>query len=160
MKHFNYFLLIIFSFIANTVIAQTRITGNITDAETKEPLIGVVVSSNQLQGTTTDIDGNYYLTIDADETTLTAQFLGYETKVIVIRLNKQSIVQNIELGQQTSILNTVTVTSGRNKRLIENEVATVEIIPAKFIENNAVMTSASSMERRLVHALVCFLGSR
>lgn len=147
MRNFNYFLFLILIFVSSTTFAQTRITGRVTDAETKETLVGVVISTNQLQGTTTDIDGNYYLTVDADETILTAQFLGYETQVITVKLNDKSIVQDIELGQQTSILNTVTVTSSRNRRLIEDEVATVEIIPAKFIENNAVNSLSEVMER-------------
>lgn len=136
-------------FISNQCInAQTTITGRVVDKENNEWLVGVIISSTQLIGTTTDVDGKYTITVPGDETELTFRYLGYETQVVKLNLKgSENINKDIKMSVGTSVLNTVTVTSGRNERLLENEIATVEIIPTNFIENNAITSLSEVMER-------------
>lgn len=144
-----YTVLILISFISiQHITAQTTISGRVVDAETNEWLAGVLISSTQLIGTTTDIDGKYSITVSGDETELTFRYLGYETQVIKLNIQgSKGIGLDVKMPVGTSILNTVTVTSSRNKRLLENEIATVEIIPARFLENNAITSLSEVMER-------------
>ncbi len=54
--------LIVFLITPITAFAQGKITGEVTDENTGEPLIGVnVVIQGTTQGTTSDIDGNYVI---------------------------------------------------------------------------------------------------
>lgn len=144
-----YTILFLLSFISiQHITAQTTISGRVVDAETNEWLAGVVVSSTQLIGTSTDIDGKYSITVSGDETELTFRYLGYETQVIKLNIQgSKSISLDAKMTVGASILNTVTVTSGRHKRLLENEIATVEVIPTRFIENNAITSLSEVMER-------------
>ncbi len=67
--------------------AQERtVTGKVTDASTGETLIGVNVThaNDQSQGTVTDIDGNYQLTIPESVTSLSFSYVGFTTEVVEI----------------------------------------------------------------------------
>ena len=68
-------LSIIFFEVAN---AQT-ISGAITDAATKEALIGVNIVLNNGSGTSTDIDGKYQLQLQEGEQKITFKYIGYES---------------------------------------------------------------------------------
>ncbi len=61
--------------------AQHVIVGKITDAETNSPLSGAtVLIENSLQGTTSDLDGNFRLSnLKSDTCKLKISFVGYET---------------------------------------------------------------------------------
>jgi outer membrane receptor protein involved in Fe transport len=148
MKHLYYFLLFIGCFFTQFAHAQTTVSGRVVDAETNEWLTGVMISSKQLVGTATDADGKYSISIPGNVTELTFRYLGYETQVIPLKLaGSKSISLSLKLLTQASILNTVTVTGGRHERLLENEIATIEVIPPRFIENNAITSLAEVMER-------------
>lgn len=148
MKHLYKLLLVISFFSTQFIYAQTTVSGRVVDAESNEWLTGVVVNSSQLLATTTDADGMYEITLPSDATELTFRLLGYETQVIPLNLKgSKSISLSVKLNAQASILNTVTVTSGRHERLLENEIATVEVVPPRFIQNNAITSLSEVMER-------------
>ena len=56
---------IVFFLLANQLSAQRIITGTVTEADTREPLIGVnvIVQSESIRGTITDLDGTYSLEV-------------------------------------------------------------------------------------------------
>ena len=58
------------------LMAQGTVSGNVTDGN--EPLIGVSISvMNSSQGTITDLDGNYSISLAAGTHTLVASYVGY-----------------------------------------------------------------------------------
>lgn len=64
---------------------QLEVRGTVTDAETGESLPGVsVVIAGTTIGTSTDIDGNFNLTVPEGSTTLVLSFVGYQTQRIEI----------------------------------------------------------------------------
>ncbi|WP_027471306.1 SusC/RagA family TonB-linked outer membrane protein [Saccharicrinis fermentans] len=77
------------------------ITGKVTSSDNGEPLVGVTVaeknSSNRfINGTITDFNGNYSITIRSTENTLSFSFIGLDTKVVVPGNKK---VVNVELDE-------------------------------------------------------------
>ena len=59
--------------------AQNSVSGNITD-DSGEPLVGVnIVEKGTTNGTTTDFDGNYQISV-MDNATLVFSYIGYDTK--------------------------------------------------------------------------------
>ncbi len=148
MKYLYNVLLLIICLSAKTAYGQTIIDGRVVDTETNEALVGVVITASQLNAAITDANGKYSIILQGDETELTYRFLGYETKVISIRLvGKKNIEQNVNLKAEASILNTITVTGGRHERLLENEIVSLEVIPPTFIQNNAITSLSEVMER-------------
>ncbi|MFK7775491.1 MAG: carboxypeptidase regulatory-like domain-containing protein [Saprospiraceae bacterium] len=65
-------------------IAQTGITGKVTDEETGEEIIAanIVVTKNGvfIQGETTDIDGNYNIRLNEGSYVMEVSYTGYSTK--------------------------------------------------------------------------------
>jgi TonB-linked SusC/RagA family outer membrane protein len=87
--------------------AKRTITGQVTDANTKETIIG---ASIQIKGTdkrtVTDIDGNFSMTVSSNKDVLVVSYLGYKT---VEREVEDLGVINIELPSSTELLNDVVV---------------------------------------------------
>lgn len=88
------------------ILAQDNtITGTVTDAQTKDPLIGVsVAEKGTTNGTITNIDGKF--TIKASMgTVLIFNYLGYESKEVTVTSNEM----NVQLGESTELLDEVVV---------------------------------------------------
>ena len=84
-KLINLLMLVLLSLIPIHGMAQHTISGNVTDANDGSPLPGVnVVESGTTNGTITDIDGNYTLTVSDQNTNLIFSFIGYTTQEIAI----------------------------------------------------------------------------
>ena len=88
-------------------IDDIKVTGNVTDMTTGEPLVGVTVKiANSGLGTTTDIDGNYTITVPDESTVLVFSFVGYTSDEITV--GKQSII-NIQLVSDIKNLQEIVV---------------------------------------------------
>jgi len=107
-------------------IAQDRtVTGRVTEADDGLPLPQVtVLLKGTTQGTPTDADGNYRLSVPSTGGTLIYRYLGYVTQEIAIG-NKTVI--NVQLVPDTQSLGEVVVTAyGEDKRAtISSSVSTV-----------------------------------
>lgn len=91
MRNFKFILVTLLSFIFFDVIGQEdirvqSIKGSIVDAETREKLafVNIVINEDGTWGTTTDIDGNFYINTKKDINTLTFSFVGYEKNIVNI----------------------------------------------------------------------------
>lgn len=102
-------VLLLFSalLMANVSFAQEMtITGKVTDASTKEPLVGVtVVIEGTTSGTTTDFDGNYRLNV-AKGQNLVFSFIGYKSQTITVGDQK---TLDVALSVETKGLDEVVV---------------------------------------------------
>jgi len=68
-----------------SLVAQTTISGVITDASTKESLIGATIMvKGTTEGTVTNVDGQFSLDVPSLQDTLVCAYLGYETKEVFI----------------------------------------------------------------------------
>ncbi len=77
-------LLLFCLLVGGSLLAQKTITGNISD-DSGEPLIGVnVLEKNSSNGTVTDIDGNFSLSVEGPQSVLTFSYVGYGTQEIAV----------------------------------------------------------------------------
>ena len=65
--------------------ADITVKGRVTDADTKEPLVGcnVVVKGTQ-KGTNTDANGNFSIVVSDEKAVLVIGFIGYEKQEIAV----------------------------------------------------------------------------
>ncbi len=107
-KKFNYFLTFLALLLLQGVMAQSRtVSGTVSD-NSGSPLPGVnVVEKGTSNGTSTDFDGNYVISV-SDGATLVFSSLGYATKEIAV--NGQNSV-NASLSEDASQLDEVVVTA-------------------------------------------------
>lgn len=89
---------------------RQKITGTITDADTKEPLIGVTIltvkSNGRKQGTVTDNNGKFTIDIADRNAKIVITYIGYEKQEIQLGASN---TLNIELKAQSTQLNEVVV---------------------------------------------------
>ncbi len=118
-------MLLSFFVISAAAVAQERtITGKITDAESGETIPGAnIVEKGTSNGTITDFDGNYRLTV-GDNATLVISFVGYQT--MEVEVGSRSVV-DIQLGLDVQALSEVVVVGygTQEKKEITSAVASV-----------------------------------
>ena len=95
--------------VVNAQAQDLTISGTVTGEESGEALPGVnVIVKGTTQGTVTDIEGNYTISVAAGAETLSFSFIGYETQEVPI--NGQSQI-NATLTSDTQQLSEVVVTA-------------------------------------------------
>ena len=106
MKKYLIFLLLTLPI---CLLAQNKatLTGKVTSATDKEPLIGVtVVEKGTTNGTVTDLDGNYSLPNVSENSTIVFSMIGLATQEIK---KNQSNVINVIMKDDTKLLDDVVV---------------------------------------------------
>lgn len=102
------YLFILFSLFALGMYAQqVKLTGNVTSASDKEPMIGVtILVKGTTNGTVTDFDGNYALTNVPTNGTVTFSAIGYKTQDI--KVNNRTTL-NVVMQDDVEALDEVVV---------------------------------------------------
>ena len=93
---------------------QHVVVGTVTGTGDDLPLIGVnIVEEGTLNGTATDVDGTYTLTVSGPNATLVFSFIGYVSQRVPIDGQAQI---SVELAEDTRLLEEVVVTAGGIER--------------------------------------------
>ena len=96
-----------------SAIAQTKISGKITDTH-KQSIPGVNIRiEDSYDGTSTDANGNYsFIATDTGEVTIVASFIGFETSSKKIHLTTKELTYNLVLKETLNELKVVTISAG------------------------------------------------
>jgi TonB-linked SusC/RagA family outer membrane protein len=98
---------------AHFAYGQRTITGTVTSAKDKQPVIGAVVLVEKTTiGTTTDIDGKYSISVPDDAKNLIVSYTGMKSKTVVITGTALDVV----LEENEKMLDDVVVTALGVKR--------------------------------------------
>ena len=103
-----------------------KISGIVTDANDKQPIVGAIVRIKDASGgTTTDLNGKYSINVPADKKILVFQYIGYKSKEVKI---EKDTVLNISLIRSNSDLEeAVAIGHGAQKKQdITGSVSTVK----------------------------------
>ncbi|MEL7123835.1 MAG: TonB-dependent receptor plug domain-containing protein, partial [Bacteroidota bacterium] len=151
MKRNIKYYLIAFSFImlnAEIYSQNAYVSGFVNAANSEDPLIGATVYYTSGQGTTTNYNGFYELSIPAGTYELLASYVGYEDFEQTIELKAgDSIKLDLTLQFEPSILNTVTVTSGRSETLLSEATVSLEVIKPNLIESTNKLSLDKAVEK-------------
>lgn len=90
--------------------AKTRtVVGSVIDFETGEPIIGASVAvAGKSVGTISDLDGNFSIRVDGDNTKLEISFIGYEKQAVMVEDGKKL---TIRLRAVSELLDEVVITA-------------------------------------------------
>ncbi|PZX54899.1 TonB-dependent receptor [Algoriphagus chordae] len=97
------------SLTAGKVIGQTKISGTVTDADTKETLVGVnILVKGKVIGTISDLSGKYALDVNQEPPlTLVFSMVGYDSQEVEVTSSQTTLdVQLVEtaiLGQEVVV---------------------------------------------------------
>ena len=89
-------------------IQKVTVSGLVTSAEDKQPLAGVTVVTDTMQGVSTLLDGSYTIKANAGQT-LSFSFIGYKSVDYIVPADKSEVVFNLEMQSDTEILEDVVV---------------------------------------------------
>jgi outer membrane receptor for ferrienterochelin and colicins len=142
MKTNNLIKIAIFSlmlFVGNIALAQTTISGSITDSETGEAIPGAnIIVIGSRTGAATDFDGNFVLTSSAElPFNIEITSVGFNSSIIEVTSPDQQIAVSLEAGQN---LDEIIISASRRPQKISDSPQSVSIITAKDLENNANVT--------------------
>jgi iron complex outermembrane recepter protein len=110
-----------------SLLAQTTISGTVTDGSTKETLAGVnVIVKGKVIGTTTNLSGEYNLKVNqAPPFTLVYSFIGFRTQEVEIK-EATTTGLNVTLEEETLLGQEVVVSASRVEESILKSPVTIE----------------------------------
>tara|TARA_R110002020_G_scaffold156218_4_gene338158 strand:- start:38161 stop:40836 length:2676 start_codon:yes stop_codon:yes gene_type:complete len=118
-------------------VAQNSVSGSITD-DSGEPLVGVnIVEKGTTNGTTTDFDGNYQISV-MDNATLVFSYIGYDTKEEIV--SGKSVI-NVTLSGGM-MLDEVQLVGSRSPKRTSTDTA----VPVDVIDIAEVSTQTGRVE--------------
>ncbi|MEX0996365.1 MAG: TonB-dependent receptor [Flavobacteriaceae bacterium] len=139
----TFFPLILF-LLCFTTYSQTTVTGNVVDNNSL-PILGAnVIVTGTTQGTVTDFDGNFTLTVNEElPFTVEISSVGYETKSFQVTTNNQIISAVLNEG---SALDEIVISASRTPERIFESPVTVERFGLKEIKNTAAASFYGGLE--------------
>ncbi|WP_448518607.1 TonB-dependent receptor domain-containing protein [Rhodoflexus sp.] len=120
------FVLGLLLLMAAQAMAQTTVTGKITDAGSKDALAGVNIKvKDRVVGTITDSKGNFSLKVSSPPPfTLQISIVGYQSKEVEVTSDGMNL--EIELSEQTIMGQEVVVSASRVEESVLKSPVTVE----------------------------------
>ena len=146
MKHIKKQIYLLLLFLcANTIIAQTSISGNVVD-QNGQPIPGVTIldNSNRDNGTVTDFDGNFSITVPSDGE-LTASFIGFESQTIAV--SGQTNL-NISLEESVSALDEVVITGYGSQVKKSDLTGSISSISSEDFESQPLIRIDQALQAR------------
>ena len=119
------------------MLAQTTITGTVTDAKTGDTLPGANIKvARKAVGTNTDFDGNFVLNVaDTPPFILEFSMIGYQTAKVEITENNQKVA--VSLSENSTSLDEIVVSASRTPERIMESPVTVERMDSRAIKNTS-----------------------
>ncbi|MGN8226048.1 SusC/RagA family TonB-linked outer membrane protein [Gracilimonas sp. BCB1] len=134
---------------ASAFAQSGELTGQVTDAETGEPLIGATVYIESLnKGAQSDIDGNYTISgIEAGVYTVSYRYVGYETETRSVEIGSGTVTLDIQLSVDVVGLDELVVSgySVEQKREITGSISTVS---SDEFENVSLQSTEALLQGR------------
>ncbi len=130
----------------NEAEASITITGKVTDKEGK-PLPGAtILIKGTFKGITTNVDGEYSITVPDSKTVLIFSYVGFAKKEIKVG-NKTFI--NVSLEQAATELKEVTINAGYYKMKKKTATSNIAQLKAEAIEQQPVSNPLLAMKGRM-----------
>ena len=101
--------------ISVSALAQTKISGFVTDTDGASVPFANVVFKNSFEGTITNEQGRFYLESDQSYTDVVVSFLGFQNKEIILD-KKINYNMSIVLEQEAASLDEVVIFSGKTSK--------------------------------------------
>jgi TonB-linked SusC/RagA family outer membrane protein len=138
------FCLLVFSL---DLTAQERIvTGKVTSKDDSQGVPGAnVVVQGTTRGATTDVDGNFKITIDAADQTLVVTFIGYKTQTVPI--GAQSSFNIVLEPEATDLQEVVVVGYGTQKK--SDITGATASIKGEELSKQPVLTATQAMQGKV-----------
>ena len=141
----RFFLLLVSLMCANTFFAQTSISGTVVDQD-GQPIPGVTIldSSNDQNGTVSDFDGNFTISVPSDGT-LNISYIGYQTQSVAV--SGQTNL-SISLEESVSALDEVVITGYGSQVKKSDLTGSIASIGAEDFESQPLIRVDQALQAR------------
>jgi iron complex outermembrane receptor protein len=138
----RYIITAIVFFLASSVYCAQNtgiIKGRVTDINSREPLAGVYIIYGKHIGTTSDEKGFYLISTSAWKTSITFQFIGYEsvTKDLIIRSNDTTEL-NIGLEMKIREIDQIVVSADKIEKRVAELSVSMDVVKSSFLSDNHI----------------------
>jgi iron complex outermembrane receptor protein len=124
------------------------VIGIVIDGFSDDPLPGVTVYVNEVNGTITDASGKYMLELEPGEYEIRFSFIGYYTHFVDVLIDSaEARIINIKLHSAETNLGTVVVSAGRYEQAIEDVVVSMEVLKPQLAGNKNATTLETAIEQ-------------
>lgn len=138
---------------SSKMVEQIKVSGTVRDSETGEPLIGAIVRvKSGSQGTVTDIDGKYKLSISDENTILLFSYVGYQAQEIDI--SHRSTIDVSLLPDMQSLDEMVVVGYGAQKEV--NVTGAVNQISGESLESRPISDLTQGLQGLIPNLNITF----
>lgn len=118
---------------------KRTITGHVVDALNNEPLIGVtIVLKGATEGTTTDIDGNFSISVPLKGAQLEFSYIGYKKQTMEV---SDLVTANVKMESDNEVLSEVVVVGAGTQKKVS---VTGAITSVKGVELKAPSSSLTN----------------
>lgn len=138
-------LLFVMFFVPSIMLAQSNVTGTVTEKSTSLPLPGVnVVVKGTATGAATDFDGNYQISVNNGDI-LVFSYIGFVTQEITYTGQSQI---NVQLTEDAAQLNEVVVTGyGSVKK--EDLTGSADLIKAEDFNQGPIVSAQQLIQGKV-----------
>lgn len=117
---------------------KATLTGTLKDYKTTQTIPFANVLYGSAQGTSTDIDGNYSLTLDPGTYRIKYSSVGYDTIVKKVTLEAGETKNiNVQLKEKAEIMKTVVVSAGKFEQDLSKVTVSMETLDPELVANKA-----------------------
>ena len=133
-------------FVGTVMVAQTTVSGTITEATTEQPIPGANIQVvGRSLGTTTDFDGNFSLVVDHDlPFKIEVSLIGFSSVTVEITQNNQIV--KVALEETATALDEVVVSASRTPERVLESPVTIERMDIREIKNTSSPTFYDGLE--------------
>ena len=150
-KNMRFLLILSFLSFAYALQAQEVISGKILDGDTDEPLLGASISTTlstgQILGTTSDLDGYFSLTLPEAQSggMLSVEYLGYDDHLVI--LSNQTRDLTISMRESSTLLETTTITGSRYEKSLAESPVSISVIKPDLIERSNTTIASDLLDK-------------
>lgn len=124
------------------------ITGTVRDAKTGEPMVAVNISADRRSGTSSDLEGNYSLTLDAGDHVIEFYYVGYAGVREEITLESGATLRlDVEMAVSSRLLDEVVVSAGKYEQKLSDVTVSLEVIKPHQLSSQNITSLDMILER-------------
>ena len=141
----KFFLITLLIAFGNTLFAQLSVSGTVFDQD-GQPIPGVTIldDNNKTNGTVTDFDGNYTISVPSDGT-IKVSFIGYQSQSIAV--SGQTNI-NISLEEDISALDEVVITGYGSQVKKSDLTGSIASVSSADFENQPLIRVDQALQAR------------
>jgi len=143
MKPKIFTMLIVSMLFFTTHLAQAQITGLVLDNDSKQPIVGAIVSSADKKHTTTDADGTFRIDAQIGDK-IKVEYIGYKTYLSTIKKKHLKIT----LKPKSEMLDEVSIVALSEEEEVAKRIK-ASVAPVTVITGKELMTKAGNLNEIL-----------